>query len=510
MAIGWKSFSSRWVGRFEVGLAALACMSAVLMGGCRLGSDLNDDEATFHIRAMNLIEDAATIQVLLGDTAVASLEFSGGSSFTAGHAGNNAVSFKAVLPTTFDTEDDDDDPIAIGQAELHAFIEDTPYTLIAYGTLAEPKMMLVEGWSQQDSVADDKVVLQFAHAATNAPQVDVYVTLPQAGVTVSQFVATLNMAEASPPLELSLTRDADELDQDSLLSGRLTIELRAVGTSDTLFKTEAVSVSEQTRLLFTVANSVGPGPSAIRLVTLAGGATGEILEKNDGAALRFVHLSADTPALDVSIAPGFSEPFASGIGFRGVSDYIDVSDNEIGMIAVPQGDPGAFVFLEEFTATAGATYSAYAIGPRSDVDALVIADDARSVPTQNKFRFLHAAPSLDDTDAIDIYLRLPGEGVDFEDDDTVPTFAAVPYRGLTAYLTYKEGSYDVYFAYAGTSTLILGPVPLQTRNGDVDTYVLMDDENGLHELMPLSDVHSASDAATLGHWASGRQDLVNF
>lgn len=476
---------------FERGLRV--CALALLLAGCNIGSDLDDDEETFRIRSLNLIEDAATVNVLLGDTRIASVDYGGGSTFSAGHAGNNEVSLKVVLPTTFDTEDDDEDPVVIGQPQTRTFLEDTPYTLIAYGSIADPKMFFVEGLNQAESVSDDKVVLQFVHAATNAPQVDVYVTLPQAGVSAPQYVATLNMTEASAPQELTLTRDPDDLDDDSSLSGDLTVELREVGSSQTLFKSDAITVSEQARIMFTVANNVAPGPSAIKIVSLVSGSAGEILEKDDDAGLRFVHLSPDTPGLDVSVASGFSQPFAQDIQFRGISANIEVNSGEVGMIAVPQGDPSSFVFLEEFSASAGATYSAYAIGPRSDVDAVVITDDARSVPTQSKFRFLHAAATLAEQDAIDIYLRLPGEAVDFEDDDTAPTFTAVPYRNATSYLTYKEASYDVYFAYTGTSTIILGPVSFQTHNGDIDTLVLLDDESGTHELMPLSDVRTISE-----------------
>lgn len=138
---------------------------------------------------------------------------------------------------------------------------------------------------------------------------DVHVTLPQAGISAAQYVATVNLAEASAPLELTLTRNPDDLDDDTSLSGDLTVELRAVGSSQSLFKSKAVTVYEQARILFTVANNVAPGPSGIKIVTLVSGSTGEILEAND-AALRFVHASPDTPSLDVSVASGFSMPYA--------------------------------------------------------------------------------------------------------------------------------------------------------------------------------------------------------
>jgi hypothetical protein len=467
---------------------ALACCLASALAGCNIDSILNDDEDTFHIRSLNLIEDSATVNILLGDTTISAIAYGGGTAFGAAHPGSSNVSFKAVLPTTFDDDDDDDDPVAIGQAVTRTFVKDTPYTLIAYGTVANPQMIFVEGLSQRDDVADDKIALQFADAAPNASQVDVYVTLPQAGVTAAQFVATVNLGEASAPLELTLVRDADDLDDDSTLTGELIVELKTAGSGTTLFKTNKITVSEQSRLLFTVANSNAPGPSTIKLVSLIGGSTGEFLDYNDTAALRFAQVSAQTPALDVTAGSSFSSPFAQNVSFRGISDYTNVKAGEVGIIAAPSATPGNFAFLEEFTATAGQTYSAYAIGALADVDAVVIADEARSVPTQNKFRFLHAASSLFEADPVDIYLRLPGETVDFDDDDTTPTFSSVAYTTQTSYLTYKAGSYDVYFASAGTSTVLLGPVPFQTTNGDIETLVLLDDENGALELMPVSDV----------------------
>src|SRR5688572_16508672 len=126
MAMSAKSSSSRSAMLFK--RAALACTLATLLSGCEMGSDLDDDEETFRVRTLNLIEDSATLNVLLGDTTIASIDYGGASAFSAAHPGATAVSFRAVLPATFDTEDDDDDPMNIGQSQSQAFLKDTPYT----------------------------------------------------------------------------------------------------------------------------------------------------------------------------------------------------------------------------------------------------------------------------------------------------------------------------------------------------------------------------------------------
>jgi hypothetical protein len=157
------------------------------------------------------------------------------------------------------------------------------------------------------------------------------------------------------------------------------------------------------------------------------------------------------------------------------------------MIAVPAGAGSPYVFFEEFAATGGGYYTAYAMGPASVVDAVVMSADARSVPTQASFRFVHGAGNLEDEEPLDVYLRLPGEVVDFDDDDTAPNVSAMTYQTTSTYFTLKEGDYDVYFYYAGTSTIVKGPASFHVSNGDIVSWVLLDDENGNLELMRVSD-----------------------
>lgn len=468
-----------------------ACIAGIAawLTACNLGSALggDDDDDTFHIRSLNLIGDSAAIKVLIDTTTIATLEYSNGTAFSAAHPGMHDISLQAVLPTTFDDEDDDDDPIQIGATLTRSFIKNVPYTLVAYGSEADPQMFFIEGQEQRSDVADDRLVLQFVDAAPAASQVEVYVTLPQAGVAAPQLVTTLSLAEASGPQEFALVRNADDLDDDSTLTGKLTIELRTVGSAEVLYKSAEITVTEQSRILFAIAGSRAPGPASVRLVSLAGSSAAEFLERNDGAELRFVHASVDTPALDVAVGPNYNVPAFAGLAFRGASGYIDVKRDDVDILASQSGTNSGILFLESFSALPGQAYSAYAIGTLADVDAVVVGADSRSVPTQNKFRFLLAAASLYETEPLDIYLRLPGDIVDFDDDDTTPTFSSVAYQNSTSYLTYKEGSYDVYFAYAGTSTIALGPASFTTHNGDIDTLVLIDNESGGLELMTVGD-----------------------
>lgn len=463
---------------------ACAAGMAMLVVACDNNS-LNEDETTFHLRSLNLVADSPGLLIDLDDTTVHSLNYGGSSSFSAGHPGRHDVTFHAALPADLDDDDDDDETeTPVGGSTSYTFLAGTPYTLVVYGQLADIRSYVVEGFNQRDDVDDDKLVLQFTNASPDVGAVDVYITATDAGVATRQYVDTLALTESSTPVELTLVRDDDDLDDDSTLTTDVVVELMAPGSTDAIYRSDAISFSEQGRVLLAIADSNGPGTTPVQLVTPSGTSHRNAV---DSAALKFVHISHDTPALDVTVGSGLADPLAQNIAFRQSTSYVDIRDGENGMIAVPAGAGSPYVFFEEFTAAGGGYYTAYAMGPASLVDAVVMAADARSVPTQASFRFVHGAGSLEDDEPLDLYLRLPGEGVDFDDDETAPNVASLTYQTASSYFTLKEGDYEIYFAYADTSTIVMGPAPFQITNGDVTSLVLLDDGNGNLELMPVED-----------------------
>lgn len=494
MAMSSKASSSPSAMRFDCydsegrrAWTRLACIAvlATLAAGCD-NSALNQDETTFHMRSLNLVEDSPSLAIDLDDTTVHSLSYGGGSGFSAGHPGSHDITFHALAPADLDDDDDDDETeIDVSGSTSYTFLAGTPYTMIVYGTLADIRTYMVEGLNQRDDVDDDRLMLQFTNASPNAGDVDVYITAADAGVATRRYIDTLALTDSSSPQELTLVRDADDLDDDSTLTTDVVVELMRPGTTEAIYRSDPITFSEQGRALLAIANANGAGTTPVQIVTLSGG---NYRNSVDSAALKFVHVSHDTPALDVTVGSGLADPLARNVGFRQSTSYLHIKDGENGMIAVPTGAGSPYVFFEEFTATGGGYYTAYAMGPASVVDAVVMAADGRSVPTQASFRFVHGAGILEDDKPLDLYLRLPGAVVDFSDDDTAPSVSSMTYQTATSYFVLKEGDYDIYFYSAGTSTLVMGPRSFHVSNGDVTSLVLMDDENGNLDLLPVSDV----------------------
>jgi hypothetical protein len=460
-----------------------------LLAAC--GNDsLNKDETTFHLRSLNLVENSPTLQIDVDDTTVSSASYGGATSFSAGHPGQHTLSFSATLPADLDDDDDDDETeTPVSGASAYTFLAGTEYTIVAYGRLDDIHTYMIEGLDQRHDVDDDKLILQFTHASPDTPAVDVYVTASKAGLASRYYVDTLSITETTTPLELSLVRDSNDLDDDSTLTANVVVELMAAGTSDVLYRSESMTLSEQNRVMMAIADSNGPSSIATKLLIVG---SGEQRDARDGAGLKFVHISHDTPGLDITVGSGLADPLARNIGFRQSTGYVPIDKGENGMIAVPAGSGSPYVFFEEFTAAAGGHYTAYAMGPASVVDAVVLSADARSVPTQASFRFLHGAGSLEDAELLDLYLRLPGKTVDFDDDDTTPSVSSLAYQNPSSEFTLEAGDYDVYFYFAGTSTLVMGPTRFHVDNGAVKTLVLMDDENGGLELLPVDDAAASS------------------
>lgn len=467
------------------------CLAGLLALGSAACDNIldDDDDETFRVRAVHLIPDVATLRVRLDETAIASLGRLQGSSFTTAAPRNYVLHLEVPRPARLpggDEEEEDEDPyIPIGDPRPHTFLNGVDYTLIVYGSFQEPEILALEGTAEDGQAPENRIIWRIVHAAPSLPAVDVYLTAPEAGIASPQLVRTLSHTEAIEPQELTI---ADE--DDSFVD--LTITLRARDTGELLYTSTQSRVSERERALFIITDNDGVGPSPARLVRISmGGSASAIFDVDERAEVRFVHVSPDTPALDIHILPGQSTPLAQNIAFRGSSDYRAVAPGEVNLIGVQSDNVGVFVLLEEFGATVSQSYTSYAVGPFSQVDSIVLGDDRRPTRAQTRFRFLHAASELLAGGRLDIYLTRRGEPLVFGDeegeDDPVPRFSSVAYRTATEYVPFEAGEYDVYVTEEDSETISVGPIPIQTIEGSSHTLVLTHSEDGQVELIPIED-----------------------
>jgi len=500
MAMKSNGFSSRSARHSELLRHAARVLTAAsfILAAAACDSVLDDDDDSMHIRVVNLVEDSPTLEFRFGETVVASAGYAAASAFIASPTGSQQVQLATVAPPRInvtevghETDDDNDKSALIGTAVSRSFEANVDYLMFAVGKVEAPQFMFVEKGQWRDTVANDKIVVQLINAMPDSQPLDVYVTAPEAGVTTPQHIGTLTYSQATTPQEFTLKKQTDQADSVTLYAD-LTVEVRPVGSTTPLHKTKANRINEQSRATFVIMKNAQPGPSPVDLLLL-GDTPVRLADPNNTAELRFTHVSRDTPALDLFPGSNLQTPLAQNIAFRGASPYVSVGAGEVNLIATPTSTPGTFVFIEEFAASLGGSYSAYAVGPLAKVDATVLADDRRSVATQSRYRFFHTAQSLDNDDVLDIYLTEHNKPLTFDTDgddkneSPLPEAADLPYGGASGYTSVLPGSYDIYVTYGDDSKILLGPVPLDLAKGSNQTLVLTNAEDGSLTFIPFED-----------------------
>jgi hypothetical protein len=475
-------------------VVAVGLTVVLALAGCR--KILNNDEAKMNTRMVNLIVDSPAVQYKIDDTIIASVSYQAATALAAARPGSHPVSFGALRPTSL-VSTDSAEPIVLTGSFTRDYAKDTDYTIVAYGTLDTLQTLVLEDPSKKDDLADDTMELKFVNTAPNVGSVDVYITAPEGGITVPESLGTIALGAKTPVRSMKLTKRPDVTDSTAAVFTDATIEVRQSGTGTVLYTSTKIRFTEQTRYTLAVSQNAGPGPAPVQLIGLDGaGVSGTFTAPADQAAVRVVNLSPDTGPIDVIRASSTNIQIAQNLAFRGRSDYVKVANGDVDLIAQPSGGQAAvFLFLEEITANPGASYSAYAVGPLASVDAQVLVDDRRKVPTQAKYRFLNAAPSQIGGDGVDIYVTVPGLVLDFDSTDDKDTTddaaqfrraAALVFHGLTDSSVYKAATYQVRVMATGTSRVLLDTtVPLV--NGTVQTFALIDSEAGQLELMTVDE-----------------------
>ncbi len=178
----------------------------------------------------------------------------------------------------------------------------------------------------------------------------------------------------------------------------LTIEVRDGSTGASLYKSAKIRISEQTRLMFAVTKNIGPGPSPVQVIAVDG-TSGTYTDPDDNAAVRLDARLAGHTGARHHPASALQTPIAKDISHRRALDYVSVPNGDVDLIAQPADAATSMLLVPgEFSAAVGMSYSDAIGDALASVDAQMVTDDRRKVPTQAKFRFLSAAPSQEGGD----------------------------------------------------------------------------------------------------------------
>lgn len=481
--------------RVPVAESAMRRILALLLATLALGACVSgQDASTGAVRFLNGVPDAPRMNMYVDDRLRATgFDYTNGSSYTAVAAGTYDVRISGILPAS---EEEDDEEIYSDAIRLDVNDEVTLAVIGASG--AEETLQIP---SRTRGVPTGKTRVNVLHGSPGVPDIDVYVTEPDATLAASTpFASALGYREWTP--------------QSEITGGNRRIRITTAGDpDDVLFDSGTVFFTLGGTLFLAVLPSTAPDaaqrPVAVTLMT--GSGSGVLGDQDSQVNVRTVNASPGAYTLDA---------FLNDADVDSERQTCDPLTEEEGTLlelcALPYESIGTFATVEP------GTYDVKAqITGDADVDAKVfagvlgagnqvtlaftglVADTAtatevglltlispRRIATVAQLRIITLSLAAEDaiegdptTDRIELYVTDPGADLAEEDPDV----SNLRFGSDTGYSSLVPGDYDLTIAESDTADTDAPPQPLLTESvtlaaGGVYTLLVVDTVGGVQPL----------------------------
>ncbi|MGR5547740.1 DUF4397 domain-containing protein [Vibrio sp. DNB22_12_1] len=446
------------------GFSKLAVTVVAVLGISACGSDSDSKDYTY-LQAVHASPDAPRANVLLnGNEALSDLDYGSGSGYVRLEEGTYDVAVDVQLPGGQTAE--------VINAPLY-LDDDILYTAFVVGSAADGSVEPLIVTRSEDSMANNQSLdVQVVHAATGVTQVNVFVTTPDADLTNENPVATLAYTQFTNVLNIP----------DGEYQIRLTDSSDAANTP--VFDSGPLTLAPNSNLTVAAINKGGSvSESPVKLLVLDGeGSTIVQNVSNDSmrdfpsaeSDVRVGHLVNGAPNVDVSLD---GTTVLSDVAFKTISTYQTLASDSYQVQVDAQGIATPIISADLAFAP-GNSYSVYAIGLVSDIEALVVEDNRRSIATSAVLNVTHAAANPAAA-TVDVYLTQSQDisGID-------PAIANFAYKDSVQNIYVAAGDYYVTVTAPGDKTPVIGPAPLPTlENGMVYQAIAIDDNGGFNLLV---------------------------
>ena len=433
----------------------LVICSMLVLAACDSDNNIQPEQvvpqppATLKLQVLHGSPDAPAVNVLVnGSEELSNVDYKVGSAQLMLDEGTYSVQVDGILPGGNAT--------VIGPVDLDLSV-DTVYTIAAVNNVAAIEPVVI---SQPDTAVGAGAARLFVlHGAAAAPQVDVFVTVPDADLAASAPVGTFSFKETIGPAEVA--------------AGDYQIRVTAAGDpTAVVFDSGTVTLNDGDDLTIAAVPSTNGGAAPISLVALNGAGSLEILDVNTPTSLQVIHASPDAPAVDIVVDGGVLVP---GLAFPEATGFVEVPGGIYNVSVTVAGNPGAIAIGPvDLDLIPGTRYSVFAVGELAAIEPLILTDDPRRVATNAKVRIVHASPTAAD---VDIYVTAVGADINAE----TPTLENVPFKANTGFLSLPAGDYDVTVTPTGTKTAAIGPATISISDGGIYTAVARDPLPGAAE-----------------------------
>lgn len=248
-----------------------------------------------------------------------------------------------------------------------------------------------------------------------------------------------------------------------------------------LYDSGAIALPSGGNLLLAAVPNTGAGTAPVSLIASTGSALLEFLDVDTPSNVRVVHAASDAPAVDVLVNGNASGIAGLTFGNAAGPAPLVPGPTDFDVVASPAGPGSVPVISATANLVQGGGASVFAVGslsvdPANPIEALLLADETRTVATEARVRIVHASVLAQD---VDIYV-LPGGSLAPASDipaDVSPSFAGVPFKADTGYIALADGDYDIAVTPAGSRTPAIGPATLTFSAGDLLTLIALDGPN---------------------------------
>jgi hypothetical protein len=462
-------------------LLSRGLLAATFLALAACGSDSDNDATiidppapapTAQLQVVHAAADAPDVNVLVNGTVPAGLAgvpFKAASPYLELDAGTIDAAVNAILP--------DGSEVEVLAAPGLALDADIAYTVIAAGSTSDLLTAAANGnplqlflLTRPVEAAIAGVRIQVLHGSPSAPEVDVYVSAPDA-----------ELATVTP----ATFAFGETLDLGTVPAAEYRIRITPTGSDTVVFDSGAVALPEGADLSIVAVDNVGPGASPVALLAVFG--DGTVAELRDGGAaapagLTAVHNSADAPTVcvvadDAGTADVERVELFAGVPFRGFGylgevppgSYLvglEVFDDQAGCAGT-----SAVTFDTPVDFAAGAEATGIVVGSLGGgtLDLLPLADDLRPIATEARVRIVHGSAA---TPAVDIYVV--AAGTDITSPDVTPAFSGVEFTASTGFVALPPGDYDVFVTLAGDTTPAIAVEGAAFAGGDVISAIASD------------------------------------
>lgn len=386
------------------------------------------------LRVTHASPDAPAVNVYVnGDLALENVDYKQSSGLiTFDEPATLSVEVRGILP-------DSSEVSVIGPVDL-TLVEGQRTDVIAFGSLFDSDgnvniaPLVLDPVEIEDGIEDVRVTV--VHAAPQVGDVDIYVTSPGDALANTAPIDA-GFGDFAGPVALAT---------DTEYQVRITPD----GATDVVYDSGTLSFAAGTELVVVaVENTFKVGASPVGLLAVGADGASEVTDINIGAAVRVVHNSADTPAVDVlvdgaEVLDAVTFPQATGYDVEAPAGTYNVvvaadADNSIAPIDV------------DLSLAATESYTVLAIGSLLDgsLAPLLTVDDRRNIATAAIVEVIHGSYLVAAAIPVDVYLTSDGVIADAE-----PAISGLAYGESTDQLALPPGDYWVTVTAAGDSSVV--------------------------------------------------------